>query len=33
MLISQVHKRKHSIFSQDNTDATQDGDTSCSSVR
>ena len=33
MFISQVHKRKHYLYSQDNTDATQDGDTSCSSIR
>ena len=34
MFICQVHTHKHSIFhTHDNTDATVDGDTSCSSVR
>ena len=34
MFISQVHTHKHSLFhTPDNTDATVDGDTSCSSVR
>ena len=34
MFISQVHTLIHSFFiTQENTDATADGDTSCSSVR
>ena len=34
MFISQVHTHKHSVFNtHDITDATVDGDTSCSSVR
>ena len=34
MFISQVHTHIHSLFNtHDNTDATADGDTSCSSVR
>ena len=34
MFISQVHTHIHSLFNtRDNTDATADGDTSCSSVR
>ena len=34
MFICQAHTHKHSLFhTPDNTDATVDGDTSCSSVR